>query len=107
MEAKKQGRNERCSCGSGKKYKYCHGSINYRAGVTPEPNHQTTETEIILRDAETQLRVAFRHAADPEILRSCVNGFIESARSVTFVMRREFGGRGELLRDWFEAQSRA
>ena len=24
---KKVGRNEKCPCGSGKKYKYCHGSV--------------------------------------------------------------------------------
>ena len=26
-DAKKIGRNEKCPCGSGKKYKYCHGSV--------------------------------------------------------------------------------
>ena len=27
IETKKVGRNEKCPCGSGKKFKYCHGSI--------------------------------------------------------------------------------
>ena len=26
-EGKKVGRNEKCPCGSGKKFKYCHGNI--------------------------------------------------------------------------------
>ena len=26
-DTKKIGRNEKCPCGSGKKYKYCHGSV--------------------------------------------------------------------------------
>ncbi|MCC5981585.1 MAG: SEC-C domain-containing protein, partial [Oceanicaulis sp.] len=26
------GRNEPCPCGSGKKYKHCHGAINVGAG---------------------------------------------------------------------------
>ena len=26
-EFKKVGRNEKCPCGSGKKYKHCHGNI--------------------------------------------------------------------------------
>ena len=25
--AKKVGRNEKCPCGSGKKFKFCHGSV--------------------------------------------------------------------------------
>ena len=52
MTQLRQGRNERCNCGSGKKYKYCHGSINYREGVTPKPDQTSTETEMKLEDAE-------------------------------------------------------
>ena len=27
MSFKKVGRNEKCPCGSGKKFKYCHGNV--------------------------------------------------------------------------------
>ena len=27
IEAKKVGRNEKCPCGSGKKFKFCHGNV--------------------------------------------------------------------------------
>lgn len=103
MSPKQQGRNERCNCGSGKKYKYCHGSINYNAGVTKEPNHVVTQTELKLRDAETQLRLANENNADEDTVRSCINCVIASGRSITFVMQKESGGDGP-LREWYEAR---
>jgi SEC-C motif len=33
MNFPRQGRNDPCSCGSGKKYKHCHGSPNYLQGI--------------------------------------------------------------------------
>jgi preprotein translocase subunit SecA len=31
-EERKIGRNEPCPCGSGKKYKHCHGALQQQAG---------------------------------------------------------------------------
>jgi len=48
-----------------------------------------SETEMKLRDAATQMKLALRNMSDDEIVRSCVNAFISEARSITFVMQRE------------------
>ena len=62
-----------------------------------------TETEMKLRDAATQMKMALAHVADEEIVRSCVNSYISSARSVTFVMQRESAHSPELSA-WYDAQ---
>jgi hypothetical protein len=100
----RQGRNERCKCGSGKKNKYCHGSINYREGLTPEPKHKVTETELKLRDAENQLQLAMQNAADEDLVRSCINAFITFGRSVTMVMEGECHELPGLL-DWYKSKT--
>ncbi len=104
MTQQRQGRNERCNCGSGKKYKYCHGSINYREGVTAEPDQTTTETEMKLQDAEVQLRLAMDHNGDERMVRSCINSFISTARSVTMVMERE-SNENKLLLAWYKSKT--
>jgi hypothetical protein len=101
MTQLRQGRNERCNCGSGKKYKYCHGSINYREGVTSEPDQTKTETEMKLEDAEVQLRLAMEHTGDERVVRSCINSFISTARSVTMVMERESNDNKSLI-SWYK-----
>jgi hypothetical protein len=104
MTQLRQGRNERCNCGSGKKYKYCHGSINYREGVTPEPDQSKTETEMKFEDAEVQLRLAMEHTGDERVVRSCINSFISTARSVTMVMERESNENKSLVA-WYKSKT--
>lgn len=62
-----------------------------------------TDTEMKLRDAATQMKMALAHASDEEIVRSCVNSYISHARSVTFVMQRESAGSSGLTA-WYEAE---
>jgi hypothetical protein len=51
-----------------------------------------TDTELKLQDARVQLDLLMQNATNDEIVRSCLNGFISHARSVTFVMQRESAG---------------
>lgn len=60
-----------------------------------------TETEMKLRDAATQMKLAVEHMANDETVRSCVNSYISLARSVTFVMQRESAEYPE-LKAWYE-----
>jgi SEC-C motif len=46
MDFPRQGRNERCKCGSGRKYKHCHGSHDYRQHVA-----QAISAELALQQA--------------------------------------------------------
>jgi hypothetical protein len=62
-----------------------------------------TETELKLRDAETQLRLALQNTENEEVVRSCINSLISAARSVTFVMQRESSGNGD-LNAWYDDQ---
>lgn len=62
-----------------------------------------TETEMKLRDAATQMKLAIQYMADEEVVRSCVNSYISHARSVTFVMQRESAEYSE-LKVWYEGQ---
>lgn len=60
-----------------------------------------TETEMKLRDAATQMQLAIEHMSNEEVVRSCVNSYISSARSVTFVMQRE-SAEFPKLKAWYE-----
>lgn len=60
-----------------------------------------TDTELKLRDAAAQIKLALSLTADEETLRSCINSFISHARSVTFVMQKESSGSPTLLK-WYE-----
>jgi hypothetical protein len=104
MNRRQQGRNTLCDCGSGRKYKYCHGSINYREGVTAEPSLSTTESELKMQDAETQLRLAMQHHGDDAVVRSCINAMITTARSVTMVMERE-SSENPLVLSWYKSKT--
>lgn len=66
----------------------------------------TTETELKLHDAETQLTLALNNHGDEAIVRSCVNSLISAGRSVTFVMQRESSDQPELSA-WYEARMEA
>jgi hypothetical protein len=61
------------------------------------------ETQLKLRDAGNQMKLALANWNDEDIFRSCVNSFISHARSVTFVMQKESSGSPELLA-WYEAR---
>ena len=60
-----------------------------------------TETEMKLRDAATQMKLALAHMTDDEVVCSCVNSYISLARSVTFVMQRESADHPE-LKAWYK-----
>lgn len=60
-----------------------------------------TETELKLRDATVQLRIALKNTNDDEVVRSCVNSFISQGRSVTFVMQKESAQYPQIVK-WYE-----
>lgn len=62
---------------------------------------QIPETQLKLRDAGNQMKLALANWGDEDIFRSCVNSYISHARSVTFVMQKESSGNSELLK-WYE-----
>ena len=64
---------------------------------------QIPETQLKLRDAGNQMKLAMANWGDEDIFRSCVNSYISHARSVTFVMQKESSGNPELLA-WYEAR---
>jgi hypothetical protein len=57
---------------------------------------EMTKSEMKLRDAETQLRLALEHTDNEDTARSCINSFLSTARSVTFVMQAESSARAGL-----------
>lgn len=61
-----------------------------------------TDTELKLRDAAAQMKLALKHTGDEETLRSCINAYISHARSVTFVMQKE--SSHPELKSWYEDQ---
>ncbi|MDI1361519.1 hypothetical protein [Methylotenera sp.] len=60
-----------------------------------------TETEMKLRDAATQMKLAVDNMNNDEVVRSCINSYISLARSVTFVMQTESSEYPE-LKAWYE-----
>ena len=68
-------------------------------------NTSMTETEIKLEEARIQLEMAMssENIKKPAIIRSCINGFISSARSVTFTMQQE-SGSSEKFKKWYEGK---
>lgn len=62
---------------------------------------QIPETQLKLRDAGNQMKLALANWRDEDIFRSCLNSFISHARSVTFVMQKESSGNAELTQ-WYE-----
>jgi hypothetical protein len=62
-----------------------------------------TDTELKLRDAATQMKLALQPGTDDETLRSCINAYLSHARSVTFVMQKESSDYPELMA-WYDGQ---
>ena len=62
-----------------------------------------SDTELKLRDAAIQMKIALRGTTDDETLRSCVNAYLSHARSVTFVMQEESSDYPELM-SWYKYQ---
>lgn len=64
---------------------------------------EITETQLKLRDAGTQMKLAIENVGDEDVFRSCVNAYISAARSVTMIMEKESAIYPELLA-WYKAQ---
>ncbi len=62
-----------------------------------------TDTELKLKDAASQMKLAIKHSGDDDIFRSCINSFISTGRSVTFVMQKESKSL-DILGEWYEEQ---
>src|SRR3989338_1277242 len=62
-----------------------------------------TETELKLRDAATQIKLALKNTDDDEIIRSTINAYISHARSITLIMQEESSDCPE-LKSWYEDQ---
>lgn len=65
---------------------------------------EITETQLKLRDAGTQMKLAIENNGNEDIFRSCVNAYISAARSVTMVMEKESAIYPELLA-WYKTQT--
>jgi hypothetical protein len=77
---------------------YLHADFNItRAGSSAQDNVKgkavvivpLTETQLKLRDAGIQMKLAIDNIGDEEVFRSCVNGFISAMRSIPDVMTVE------------------
>ncbi len=62
-----------------------------------------TETQLKLRDAGIQMKLAVEHIGDEDVFMCCVNSYIASARSITFVMQRGSAPYPELT-NWYNDQ---
>jgi hypothetical protein len=62
-----------------------------------------TETQLKLRDAGTQMKLAIENNGNEDIFRSCINAYISAARSVTMVMEKESAVNPDLLA-WYKAE---
>jgi hypothetical protein len=63
-----------------------------------------TETQLKLRDAGIQMKLALRNGRDEDFFRSCINSFIAAARSITMVMECESSAHHELLK-WYKNET--
>lgn len=64
---------------------------------------EITETQLKLRDAGTQMKLAIENVGDEDVFRSCVNAYISAARSITMIMEKESAIYPELLA-WYKTQ---
>lgn len=62
-----------------------------------------SETQLKLRDAGIQMKLAVQHIGDDAIFRSCVNAFITASRSILEVMKEESLCNEQLL-NWYDTQ---
>lgn len=63
-----------------------------------------TETQLKLRDAGIQMKLAIDNIGDEEVFRSCVNAYILAARSIFDVMKEESLGNDNLMA-WYSSTS--
>jgi hypothetical protein len=63
-----------------------------------------TDTQLKLRDAGIQMKLASEKATNDDVFRSCINAFIATARSITMVMERESAPNAVLLA-WYKQQT--
>jgi hypothetical protein len=62
-----------------------------------------TETQMKLRDAGIQMRLALANTNNEDVFRSCINSFIAAGRSIVDVMKDESQGNSKLL-GWCESE---
>jgi len=62
-----------------------------------------SDTQLKLRDAGIQMKLAIKNSSNEDVFRSCINSFIAQARSVTFVMQEESAANQE-LKKWYESE---
>jgi hypothetical protein len=62
-----------------------------------------TETQLKLRDAGIQMKLALQNTTDEIVFRSCINAFIMASRSILEVMKEESQNNRRLF-DWYERQ---
>lgn len=62
-----------------------------------------SDTQLKLRDAGIQMKLAVQNIGDDAIFRSCINAFITASRSILDVMKAESVGNQRVL-DWYETQ---
>jgi hypothetical protein len=60
-----------------------------------------TETQIKLKDAATQMKLAIANSANPDIFRSCINSYISAVRSVTLLIQTE-SSHNPNLAGWYD-----
>jgi hypothetical protein len=58
-------------------------------------------TQLKLKDASTQMKIAIKNSTDEDVFRSCINAFISHARSVTFIMQKE-SSKNDELNKWYK-----
>jgi hypothetical protein len=63
-----------------------------------------SDTQLKLRDAGIQMKLALANARDEDVFRACVNAYVAAARSVTMVMERESAHIVPLL-SWYKEQT--
>lgn len=63
-----------------------------------------THTEVKLQDAGAQMKLALQNGADEVMFRTCINGFLAAARSVTMIMEQESKACPQ-LHAWYKDQT--
>jgi len=94
--ATKIGRNESCPCGSGKKYKHCHGWI------APEPARQASPLGLGKAVAEARAKVAAKEAqrvAQQGLGRPTISAEFAGGRAVA-VRNKLYHGKGRTFHDF-------
>jgi hypothetical protein len=64
----------------------------------------TTQTQLKLEDAATQMKLAIENSESETVFRSCINAYISAARSITMVMEKESKDFDPRLLDWYKRE---